>query len=228
MKRPSALSDRSVINVSKTHLLAFLRDHGVHLPVAAAISQLYQTHPQLLPHSSEWPRLAVLVVRLLAGYRMPDRLQAQPEQMGQFFMEVAEVSRILPLVWGRSHATDGVEECLKAFYVTISTEDSYSKPSCALASAITHIPRPFLDLSTKTILEESGQQQGEAKCVVGLQTMIEWLTQRPFPDGVLPEWVQNMLRGLQANDKNSILIEIAHSCTDKVGYCTFLQWMESH
>ncbi len=48
------------------------------------------------------------------------------------------------------------------------------------------------------------------------QTMIEWLTQHPNCR-VLSQWIQQMLQGLQKNDKNSVLIEIAHSSTEKVG-----------
>ncbi len=189
--------------------------------MAAAISGVYQSHPEVLPNQSEWPKLAVLVVKLLAGYRL-DTSSVEDGAIATatetFFSEAQEVSMMLPLVWGRSEATDGVEECLKAFYVIISTEESYSKPSCALVSVIDKIPRRFLNLSTKAILEESGQQQGEAKTVIGLQTMIEWLTQHPGST-TLSEWIQQMLYGLQKNDKNSVLIEIAHSTTEKV-WCT--------
>ncbi len=49
--------------------------------------------------------------------------------------------------------------------------------------------------------------------------MIEWLTQYPSSE-ILSEWIQQMLRGLQQNDKNSVLIEIAHSTTEKVNMVT--------
>lgn len=101
----------------------------------------------------------------MSGFRPPEN-----EQDAETFSQMTEeVSQMLPLVWGRSEAVDGIQECLKAFYVIISTEDSYNKPSCALLHIIDKIPKSFLDLSTKTILEESGQQNGEAKTVVGLQ-----------------------------------------------------------
>ncbi len=109
-------------------LAAFLREQGIHLPVASAISALYQSHPEVLPPSSEWSRLAVLVVKLLAGYRLPQQVEGEANEeqeeaaKEEFFRETAEVSKMLPLVWGRSDDTDGVEECLKAFYVIISTE----------------------------------------------------------------------------------------------------------
>ncbi len=44
---------------------------------------------------------------------------------------------------------------------------------------------------------------------------MDWLTQ--IPGGkVLSDWLQHILHNLQRNDKNSILIEIAHSCTEKL------------
>jgi len=51
--------------------LGFLRDQGIHLAVAAEVSRLYQSHPEVLPNASEWTKLAVLLVNLLAGYRLP-------------------------------------------------------------------------------------------------------------------------------------------------------------
>lgn len=99
--------------------VAFLRDHGIHLSVAAEISRLYQAHPDVLPFATEWNRFAVLLVNLLAGYR---RVEGEDSSSDAFERDTAEVSRMLPLVWGRSEDTDGIQECLKAFYIIISTE----------------------------------------------------------------------------------------------------------
>ena len=93
--------------------------------------------------------------------------------------------------------------------------DSYSKPSSALLHIIDKIPRAFLDRATQTILEDTGQQQGESKAVVGLQNMIQWLCVQPAPS-VVSEWILRMLKGLQENERNSILIEIAHGAVETV------------
>ncbi len=49
--------------------------------------------------------------------------------------------------------------------------ESDSKPSCALVHVVDKIPHQFLELAAKSILLESGQQQGEAKTVVALQVI---------------------------------------------------------
>ncbi len=103
----------------------FLKEHGIHLQVAAAISTLYQNHPEVLPSASEWPKLALLVVKLLAGYRHPNSKSSEEvdeEEEDAFVRDTGKVSLMLPLVWGRSDDKDGVEGCLKAFYAIISTD----------------------------------------------------------------------------------------------------------
>ena len=56
----------------RCHLERFLREHGVHLPVAGALGDLYRRHPELLPQTPEArSRLANSVVRMLAGFRTP-------------------------------------------------------------------------------------------------------------------------------------------------------------
>ena len=166
-------------------LSAFLQKHGIHLEAASAVSSLYQTHPDTLPPPHEWHRLAVHTVNLLAGYKRP----ADDARVQDFASSCANVSRMLPLVWGRSEATDGIQQALKAFYAIISTEDSYCKPSCALLNVIDKVPRAFLDMATHTILEESGQQQGEAKTVIGLRVglIISLSMERIFIIVILPD-----------------------------------------
>ena len=54
----------------RSHLINLIRDHGVHMEVANALSTVYQDHPELLPTSADsrnW--IAISIVKLLAGYR---------------------------------------------------------------------------------------------------------------------------------------------------------------
>ena len=105
----------------------------------------------------------------------------------------------------RSVDTRGVQECLKAFYAIITTEDdSFAKPSCALLHVVDKIPDVLLGSATRAMLEDSGQPQFEAKTVVGLQNLIEWTTQLPSPP-VAARWVMEMLRGLQARHDSKLL-----------------------
>eukprot|EP00094_Tigriopus_californicus_P007715 TCALIF_07430-PA protein Name:"Similar to USP35 Ubiquitin carboxyl-terminal hydrolase 35 (Homo sapiens)" AED:0.04 eAED:0.04 QI:47/1/0.90/1/1/1/11/0/1115 len=204
-------TQRTIVNVTKIHLYACLKEHGVHLPVTREIARVYQNHPCVLPNPTEWSRFSVLIVTLLAGYQ----IHAVKSDQMNFFEATDEVSQMLPLIWGRSAATDGIQECLKAFYSIISSEgkDALSSPSCGLMAIIDKIPNVFLERATQAILDESSQATGEARTVIGLQTMIKWLTlSRASPRMV--RWLLEMLRGLQAKDRNSILIEIAHSCTE--------------
>lgn len=99
-------------------VVACLKDHGVHLHVAREIARVYQKHPCVLPNPTEWSRFSVLVVTLLAGYQVH---AIKSDQMN-FFEATEEVSQMLPLIWGRSAATEGIQECLKAFYSIISSE----------------------------------------------------------------------------------------------------------
>ena len=50
--------------------------------------------------------------------------------------------------------------------------------------------------------------------MAALQTMIEWLTQRPSP--LLSKRLLDLLKGLHRSNRNSVLIEITHATTEKV------------
>ena len=207
---------RSVYNVTRNKVYAFLADHGVQLSVAVAVSRLYSEHPEVLPHRDKWTEFTLLVVKLMAGYGTP---ASGPGDREAFGADAQEVSRMLPLIWGRSVDTQGVQECLTAFYAIITTEDdSFNKPSCALLHVVDKIPDAFLRSASRTMLDDSGQPQFEAKTVVGLQNLLEWLTQLPAPP-VASRWALDMLRGLQESDRNSILIEIAHTATKRLAGC---------
>ncbi len=95
--------------------------------MAAEVSRLYQRHPDVLPNSSDWTNLSMFVVLALSGYRPPDcsedaDAEAIAEARETFFRDTEEVSKIFPLLWSQTEATDGIQECLKAFYSIISTE----------------------------------------------------------------------------------------------------------
>ena len=108
---------RSITNVARCHLANFLRDHGVHLSVAAALGSLYKSHPDLLPVSFEARnRMASSVVRYLAGYRTPPVID-------DVFLENSEkFSQILPLIWEQNEDRgDGINDCLRIYYTIIST-----------------------------------------------------------------------------------------------------------
>lgn len=72
-----------------------------------------------------------------------------------------------------------------------------------------------MEIATKTILEETGQTQGEAKVVIALINMIEWLTLEKCGQSTT-NWIESMMLGLKERERNSILIEIAHSTTEKL------------
>lgn len=234
-----------------------LRDHGVHLPVAVAVSRLYRDHADVLPNRNGWIEFTLLVVRLMAGFRVNSGETAPAA--AQFSADANQVSGMLTLIWGQTTDTEVMQKCLHAFYVIISTEggmiqsfksqlsqqsfhsvlplfsDSFGKPSCALLRVIEKIPKHFLDGATKTILDDSCRSDGEAKTVVGLQVrvqlleenddeprltnpsqnMIEWLTMLPATP-LVSQWILEMMKGLRDKDRNSVLIEIAHSSTEKV------------
>ena len=78
---------------------AFLADHGVQLSVAVAVSRLYSAHPEVLPHKDKWTEFTLLVVKLMAGY---GNNVATVEDRERFAADAEEVSRMLPLIWGRS------------------------------------------------------------------------------------------------------------------------------
>ena len=199
---------RSVHNVARSSLWPFLNAHGVQLPVAVAISNLYSAHPEVLPHPDKWPEFQVLVIKLLAGFRMP------PSSEDTFLAAVNQVSKMLPLLWGRTADSDGIQRCLEAFYAIITAEeaDASNRPSCALLYVVDKIPPPFLKRATLMILEDSGVAANEAKTVAGLQTVVQWIAEVPSP-GMVGPWVVEMLKGLREAGRNSILIEIAHACS---------------
>ena len=131
--------------------------------MCSAISTLYQSHPHVLPAKPEWTKFCTFVISCMASFR-----QGNPP-VGNFFSQTDNISKIFPLVWGQSESPDGIQECLKAFYSIISSEDSYSAPSCALASVIDKIPQYLLEGATQALLDDSNLPQGEARTVLALQ-----------------------------------------------------------
>ena len=112
---------RSVTNATRSHLERFLKDHGVgHLPVAAALGDLYRRHPELLPAPPEArTRLANSVVRMLAGFRTPSVIS------DEFLDQAERFSRVLALVWSVNSSLECVNECLHTYYNVISTGGTY-------------------------------------------------------------------------------------------------------
>eukprot|EP00095_Tigriopus_kingsejongensis_P010320 maker-scaffold187_size272365-snap-gene-1.28 protein:Tk10320 transcript:maker-scaffold187_size272365-snap-gene-1.28-mRNA-1 annotation:"ubiquitin carboxyl-terminal hydrolase 38-like" len=204
-------SQRTLVNVIKIHLYACLRAHGVHLGVAQSIALVYKTHPCVLPNPSEWTKFSNLVITLLAGYQ----IQHVGQDWEVFEQATEDVSLMLPLIWGRSSSVDGILDSLRVFYTIMSSEgkDYLSSPGCGLLSIIDKIPTFFQEKAVQDMVEQSSQPSGEARAVIVLETMIKWLTMRKAKAGISP-WIMSILRELQRRDRNSILIEIAYSCTE--------------
>ena len=78
---------------------AFLADHGVQLGVAVAVSRLYSAHPEVLPHKDKWTEFTLLVVKLMAGYSLNSATTTEDRE--RFAADAEEVSKMLPLIWGR-------------------------------------------------------------------------------------------------------------------------------
>ena len=92
-------------NVNRNdQVYAFLADHGVQLEVAVAVSRLYSAHPEVLPHKEKWTEFTLLVVKLMAGYSSG----VTAEDRERFAADSEEVSKMLPLIWGRSVTDDAV------------------------------------------------------------------------------------------------------------------------
>lgn len=181
--------------------------------MAVEVSKVYLNHPALLPPEQDWTKFCLVVIHLLAGFR---RFSHEPEVKRAFWTKTEHVSRMLPLVWGRSESVNGVQECLKAFYVIISkNEENFTQPSSALSCLMEKIPSHFLNVAADVILRESSQQQGEANAVIALQTMLEWLS-LDRTNAVTSVWLHNILKGLRDDGRNSILIEIGHTITERV------------
>lgn len=132
--------------------------------MCSAISSLYQSHPHVLPPKPEWTKFCIHIITFMAGFRHAD-------PPGNFFSQTENISKVFPLIWGQSESRDGIQECLKAFYSIISSEDSYSAPSCALASVIDKIPQYLLEGATHDLLEDSNLPHGEARTVLALQVV---------------------------------------------------------
>ena len=133
------------------------------------------------------------------------------------FVEKADlVSEILCRIWGQSlePARECIQESLRLFYVIISSSDSDSRPSCALMSFLDKVPSNMMEKAMESIISETSIQSEEGQTVVGLQTMVEWLTQRPGT--LLAGWIRHMLIGLQKSQRFSVLIEITHGSLEKL------------
>ena len=132
-----------------------------------------------------------------------------------FLGQAERFSGIVSQVW--SAQPDCINDCLHTYYNVISTRDSYSRPSCALLCVIDKIPGPLLDSAMQAMIElstKNSNDKDEGRTVAALQTMIEWLTQRPSP--LLSARLLDLLRGLHKSNRNSVLIEITHATSEKL------------
>ena len=167
---------RSITNVTKAHLVHFLKDQGIHLEVAASIGQLYNTQSQnLLPAQTEWQKVSSLVVKLLANYKCRDPNPVTGVVSTSFVEKADLVSDILAKIWGQSlEAKECMQESLRLFYVIISSSDSDCRPSCALMSFVDKVPSNMMEKAMETIIDEkSSIHNEEGQTVVGLQ--VRWL-----------------------------------------------------
>lgn len=97
-----------------------MREHGVNIDMALALSKAYRKHPDLLPVNADAKnRMAVMVVRLLSGFRSTLPPQELPDE--EFILKADEISQILPLIWGQSVDMTCIKECLQVFYTIISS-----------------------------------------------------------------------------------------------------------
>lgn len=207
---------RSISNIAKVQLVHFLRDQGIHLDVAASIGKLYvSSNTALLPAANEWQKVTSLVVKLLAGYRCKNPHPVTGVVSTAFVEHADAVSGILSSIWGQSLDTlECIQESLRLFYVIISSSDSDARPSCALVSFIDKVPSGLMEKAMESIIEQKNDNSEEGQTVVGLQTMIEWLTQRPGT--LLAGWIFHMLKGLEKSGRYSVLIEISHGTLEKL------------
>ena len=192
----------ALVNVTKGKVFKYLKDHGWNVPVAVQISRLYKRHPKLLFQHKE---LSLTVVNLLSSYKVQN---AQDENEVKSFEEVASILR---LIYGNPDCqVEIINESLMAFYTLVnSADEEQHQPSPALAQFVSRIPTAYLNLGSKTLLED---ERDESKTVVAMRTMIHWLASAKCPD-VLRDWSLNLLKSLKDRKRNSILIEIAHSTT---------------
>lgn len=80
---------------------------------------------------------------------------------------------------------------------------------------IDKVPSVMLDSAMSAMIETKPVKDfDEGRTVTALQTMIEWLTQRPSP--LLSQRIIQLLEGLHRSDRDSVLIEIAHASIEKV------------
>ena len=125
---------------------------------------------------------------------------------------------------------------LKTINFTVTTmfsfifSDSYSRPSPAMLSVITQVPSHLLNDAMESMIASSTKSQTtpssnsqasiqnhaekEARTVTALQTMIEWLCERPSE--ILSDKLLLLFNRLQQCNRNSVLIEITHGTIEKL------------
>ena len=80
---------------------------------------------------------------------------------------------------------------------------------------IDKIPTPMLDAAMQAMIDSKAvKDRDEGRTVTALQTMIEWLTQRPSV--LLSRRLMDLLDALHKTNRNSVLIEITHATIEKV------------
>jgi hypothetical protein len=152
---------RSVTNVAKAHLVHFLRLYGVHLDVASSIGKLYSSQPPtLLPSSPDWSKMASTVIQLLSNYKCEDGNSETGLVSASFVEKADNVSEILRLIWGQSQTAESlfcINETLAQFYNYISSSnDKFSKPSCALLSYVDKVPSAMMEQALQSLMDPRG------------------------------------------------------------------------
>ena len=135
----------------RSHLLAYLRQHGTVLATSVAVAHLYTNLTETLPETpQEISALCGVIVTLLGSYVVPTK----PEQITAFRRDTDKLCSVLPLLWGKSRNQQACLESLNSVYVLIS-DTGDGDPCMCLSAVIEKVPQASIVQASQTILSQS-------------------------------------------------------------------------
>uniref|UniRef100_A0AAY4ANQ3 Ubiquitin carboxyl-terminal hydrolase n=1 Tax=Denticeps clupeoides TaxID=299321 RepID=A0AAY4ANQ3_9TELE len=168
-------------------------------PLCARLAALLSDFPQCMPRDKTKVLFCQQLVRTISSFQCP---ASRDRELREYVSQVNRVSALLQGVWKADPAT--LLPSLQEVFAVISSTDSSSEPSIALASLVQHIPLQMITVLIKSLTTD--QNVRDASMIQALCRMIDWLSW-PLANHV-DTWVIALLKGLAAVQKFTILIDV--------------------
>ncbi|KAB0369920.1 hypothetical protein FD755_017882 [Muntiacus reevesi] len=167
--------------------------------LCARLSELLTDFVQCIPKGKLSITFCQQLVRTIGHFQC---VSTQEKELREYVSQVTKVSNLLQNIWKAEPST--LLPSLQEVFASISSTDTSSEPSVALASLVQHIPLQMITVLIRSLTTDPNVK--DASMTHALCRMIDWLSW-PLAQHV-DIWVIALLKGLAAVQKFTILIDV--------------------